>query len=61
MFSHVSCVLAWFLKCLGQSINLVTNASDEDPKLKLIVRIGVCTAKSDIPLRTFYHMHTFLN
>ena len=33
----------------GQSINLVTTASDEDPKLKLIVRIGFCTAKSDIP------------
>ena len=33
----------------GQSINLVTTASDEDPKPKLIVRIGFCTAQSDIP------------
>ena len=36
-------------QCLGQSINLVTTASDEDPKPKLIVRIVFCTAKSDIP------------
>ena len=56
MFAHESFVLAWFLRisnietqCLGQSINLVTTASDEDPKPKLIVRIGFCTAKSDIP------------
>ena len=53
-------------QCLGQSIgNLVTTASDEDPKPKLIVLIGFCTAKSDIPqynaLCTFYRMHTFLN
>ena len=26
-----------------------TTASDEDPKPKLIVRVGFCTAKSDIP------------
>ena len=42
MFAHKSFVLAWFLRilkqCLGQSINLVTTASDEDPKPKLIVR-----------------------
>ena len=40
---------------MGQSINLVTTASDEDPKPKLIMplRIGFCTAKSDIP-ETFY-------
>ena len=53
VFAHESFVLAWFLRiskqCLGQSINLVTTASDEDPKPKLIVRIGFCTAKSDIP------------
>ena len=44
-------LLFWpgFLECLGQSINLVTTASDEDPKPKLIVRVGFCTAKSDIP------------
>ena len=36
-------------QCLGKSINLVTTASDEDPKPKLIVRIGFCIAKSDIP------------
>ena len=38
---------------------------DEDPKPKLIVRIGFCTAKSDIhninALCTPYRMHTFLN
>ena len=28
---------------------VVTTASDEDPKPKLIVRISFCTAKSDIP------------
>ena len=56
VFAHESFVLAWFLRiskrnveCLGQSINLVTTASDEDPKPKLIVRIGFCTSKSDIP------------
>ena len=55
MFAHESFALAWFLRIsklnvwLGQSINLVTTASDEDPKPKLIVRIGFCTAKSDIP------------
>ena len=53
MFAHESFVSAWFLKiskqCLGQSINLVTTASDEDQKLKLTVRIGFCMAKSDIP------------
>ena len=38
-------VLAWFLRISGQSINLVTTASDEDPKPKLIVRIGFCMAK----------------
>ena len=55
MFEQESFVLAWFLRissetqCLGQSINLVTTASDEDPKPKLFVRIGFCTTKSDIP------------
>ena len=49
VFAHESFALAWFLRILGQSINLVTTASDEDPKPKLIVRIGFCTAKSDIP------------
>ena len=34
---------------VNQSCNLVTTASDVDPKLKLTVRIGFCTAKSDIP------------
>ena len=48
MFAHESFVLAFKIQCLGQSINLVTTASDEDPKPKLIVRIGFCTAKSDI-------------
>ena len=49
MFANESFVLPGFLECLGQSINLVTTASDEDPKPKLIVRFGFCTAKSDIP------------
>ena len=45
------CLVSQSIKtqCLGQSINLVTTASDEDPKPKLILRIGFCTAKSDIP------------
>ena len=47
--------------CLGQSwINLVTTSSIEDPKPKLIVRIGFCTTKSDIPLVYFLsHAHIF--
>ena len=53
VFAHKSFVLALFLniqtQCLGQTNNLVTTASDEDSKPKLIVRIGFCTAKLDIP------------
>ena len=54
MFALESFVLAWFLRISKhniwvKSINLVTTACDEDPKPKLIVRIGFCTAKSDIP------------
>ena len=60
MFEHKCFVLAWFLKISkhnvwAQSINLVTTASDEDPKL---VRIGFCTAKSGIP--QYYRFAYFL-
>ena len=70
MFAHESFVFAWFLRSLDQSINLVTTASNEDPKLVVIVRIGFCLAKPDIPQYVFtlcilstivYCMHTFLN
>ena len=37
----------------------VNQSSDEDPKPKLIVRIGFCTAKL-LTLCVLYHMHTFL-
>ena len=49
MFAHESFVLAWFLKISKHNVWVSPTASDEDPKLKLTVRIGFCTAKSDIP------------
>ena len=51
VFAHESFVLAWFLRIskVSQSILLQSSAFDEDPKHKRIVRIRVCTAKSDIP------------
>ena len=45
MFALESFVLAWFLRISKHNVYLVTTACDEDPK----VRIGFCTAKSDIP------------
>ena len=49
VFAHESFVLAWFLRISKRNVWLVTTASDEDPKPKLIVRIGFCMSKSDIP------------
>ena len=65
MFAHESFALAWFLRILGQSINLVTTASDEDPKPNLSCASAFVresrTLHSINALRTFYCMHTFLN
>ena len=47
--AHESFVLAWFLRISKNNVWVSQSASDEDPKPKLIVRIGFCTAKSDIP------------
>ena len=50
MFVHESFVLAWFLKISKHNVWVSQSifASDEDPKIKLTVRIDFCTAKSDI-------------
>ena len=44
-------LLFWlgFLEYRNTMIGSVNQSSDEDPKPKLIVRIGFCTAKLDIP------------
>ena len=44
-------LLFWlgFLKYRNTMFGSVNQSSDEDPKLKLTVRISFCTAKSDIP------------
>ena len=47
--AHESFVLAWFHRISKKQCWVSQSASDEDPKPKLIVRIGFCTAKSDIP------------
>ena len=55
LFQHISYMSRWNFTLSWDEhkevykLNLVTTASDEDPKLKLIVHIGFCTAKSDIP------------
>ena len=45
VFAHESFVLAWFLRISKHNVWVSQSASDEDPKPKLIVRIGFCTAK----------------
>ena len=49
VFVHESFVLAWFLKKSKHNVWVSQSifASDEDPKIKLTVRIDFITAKSD--------------
>ena len=49
MFAHGSFVLAWFLRISKHNVWVSQSAFDEDPNPKLMVHIGFCTVKSDIP------------